>query len=686
MEKFSTPSSVATIEPSQNPIFNPIACDKIASYRAAAFTWYGFGFTVMPIVPCTKKTSVKWDPWLECLSPEKINNHWTQNPNHELGFIVGDGIIVFDADSPSSIAALAEIEKAFNVTPNLISKTSKGEHHYFKRAADTHAKSDSHSTENHPERIDVKTGRALVVLPPSTGKSIAMLEAENASELTEVGQDFIDAVFRHNGRVAPLAPKVAPSPRIRLEPQSQAISRLNDLLDHIDPDCGYDDWIHTLMAIFQETDGSDDGLELADAWSSKGTKYEGHKTISDKWQSFKPDLERPVTIATLIKMAEANGFDQEKNFGAAEPQFERCEYAIVKPDTPSPEAPLKAENPLDKYSLRGKSGEIEKQAIEAVPVLGQIALRGQATVLYAAPNTGKTLITLNLLVDAIQNSRVNPSMVYYLNMDDTSSGVVEKLRIAEEYGFHMLAEGHRDFSANQFLGHIAEMVEQDQAHGVVIILDTLKKFVNLMDKAKSSSFTKVVRQFVMKGGTLVALAHTNKMPGQNGKPVYGGTSDIMDDFDCAYTLAPITPKAGSSEKVVEFENKKRRGNVVPNAAYSYSIQSGTPYTDILLSVQPVDEIQLEPMKQAEQLASDAEVINTVIACIVEGINTKMNLVDGVAKRAGVSKKSALQIIDKYTGDDPAKYMWTYSVHARGAKVYALLDRTPPNQGPDATGT
>jgi len=248
----------------------------------------------------------------------------------------------------------------------------------------------------------------------------------------------------------------------------------------------------------------------------------------------------------------------------------------------------------------------------------------------------------------------------------------------------VLAEGHQDFSASQFLGHITAMIQDDQAHGVVIILDTLKKFVNLMDKTKASSFTKVVRQFVMKGGTLVALAHTNKKTGQDGKPVCGGTSDIIDDFDCAYTLAPVAPQAGSGEKVVEFENKKRRGNVVPSAAYSYSIEYGIPYVDILLSVQPFDEVQLVPLKQAEQLASDANVINAVIACVREGINTKMKLAEAVATRAGVSKRAALQIIEKYTGDDPAQHRWNYSVLGRGAKFYTLLDTAPLDQGLDAT--
>ena len=142
------------------------------SYLQAAIYWYSFGFAVIPIIPGTKLPAVKWDPWLDALSQETISTYWAENPDHEVGFIVGDDVIVFDADSPKSIAALTLLEKTFNISPCLTVNTSKGQHHYFRRAADTYAKSDAHSTEKHPQRIDVKTGRALVILPPSTGKEV----------------------------------------------------------------------------------------------------------------------------------------------------------------------------------------------------------------------------------------------------------------------------------------------------------------------------------------------------------------------------------------------------------------------------------------------------------------------------------------------------------------------------------
>ena len=146
--------------------------DIFLSFLNAAIYWYTFGLAVIPIIPGTKLPAVKWDPWLAALSLETISAYWAQHPDHEVGFIVGDGVIVFDADSPESITALALLEKTFDISPNLTVNTSKGQHHYFRRASGTYAKSDSHSTEEHPERIDVKTGRALVILPPSTGKEV----------------------------------------------------------------------------------------------------------------------------------------------------------------------------------------------------------------------------------------------------------------------------------------------------------------------------------------------------------------------------------------------------------------------------------------------------------------------------------------------------------------------------------
>lgn len=311
---------IFTPDPLQ-PAIRPLS--TYSNFRKAAIDWYKFGYNVFPIIPGTKKPAVKWGPSEAELSRQAITSYWLQNPTHELSFIVGDDYIVFDADSPESIAALAKIEKAFDITSNLTVKTTKGVHHHYKRAKGTVAKSDAHCTDKFPARIDVKTGRALVILPPSTGKFILLNEAENASDLTEVGQDFIDAINRHNGRNERQSSGSSALTIRKPSNSKNGYFGLKALLARINPDCGYDDWLRVLMGIFYHTGGSDDGFKIADTWSSGGSKYCGENAIRAKWNSFDPEHPRPVTIGTIISMVN-NGYEI---YMTAEEPFEAIDDA-----------------------------------------------------------------------------------------------------------------------------------------------------------------------------------------------------------------------------------------------------------------------------------------------------------------------------------------------------------------------
>jgi hypothetical protein len=350
------------------------------------------------------------------------------------------------------------------------------------------------------------------------------------------------------------------------------------------------------------------------------------------------------------------------DFGTSADHLEPCEHEVLEPNV---QTPTKATNPLDRFSLRGMSAKISKEVMDAVFVLLGIALLGQLTVLYALPNTGKTLFTLYLLIQGIKDGLIDPDKVFYLNMDDTIQGLCEKLIITEEYGFHMVAEGYNDFSAGKFLDIIKRMTEDGSAKGVIIVLDTLKKFTDLMDKRACTEFGKIVRAFVMKGGTLIALAHTNKNLGTDGKPIHAGTSDIREDFDCAFLLQII--EGETNKTVVEFTNIKKRGNVEKSTAYSYSSAQGLTYEDLLMSVEKVDAEELEPMKQKAEMLTDEEVTDVIEACIREGINTKMDLASAAAERTNISKRHAIQIIEKYD-----KKLWYFVVREHGAKVFELM--------------
>ena len=109
--------------------------------------------------------------------------------------------------------------------------------------------------------------------------------------------------------------------------------------------------------------------------------------------------------------------------------------------------------------------------------------------------------------------------MFYIDADDSSAGLAQKVKLLQDHGVNVLATGHRGFRSDLILRKMSEMIEGGTADGVFLIFDTLKKFVDVMSKGAVREFTEVVRQFVMKGGTVLALAHTNKRPGPDGKPI-----------------------------------------------------------------------------------------------------------------------------------------------------------------------
>jgi hypothetical protein len=296
------------------------------SYADAALSLFRAGYQVIPVAPGSKRTAVKWNPWLTKLSSKAIVDYWKRHPDHELGCIVGDELIVFDADSPLSIAALTGLEESFGITPSMIVKTTKGEHHYFLRAKGTVAIQNSHSTADHPERLDVKTGRALIILPPSKGKALITGMEDGgivrADKLVEADQDFVDAIYLHNG--LPLPHLSVPVRRSTTGPKTGHLHLLQILLNHLDASCGYDDWVRVGMALANSARGSQEGYRLFDDWSSRSHKYKGDGETLAKWRSFRSDCEGGYRISTLFYMAQKAGFSTEDIYDEAEP-FEMLE-------------------------------------------------------------------------------------------------------------------------------------------------------------------------------------------------------------------------------------------------------------------------------------------------------------------------------------------------------------------------
>jgi hypothetical protein len=404
-----------------------------------------------------------------------------------------------------------------------------------------------------------------------------------------------------------------------------------------------------------------------DHWTEEKAGH-SQSTLDSLINSFAPS--RGVSIGTLIHVARQNGYSG-RVLGQLEesPLIEVAQNDVVEHTN------------LDKlrgFSLRGDSQQLQQQLEDDVFVMRGIAILGQWTVIYAAPNCGKTLLAIWHLAESIKLGVVQANKIFYVNADDTFRGMTEKLLYAERHGFEMLVPGHKGFEASMVLEIMNSLVDAGAASGVVLILDTLKKFTDLMDKRVASKFGVLARKFTAAGGTLVCLAHTNKHKDAEGNSVYSGTSDIADDCDCVYIMERLTNESGLVDVYsVEGRNEKSRGDVSKKVGFTYTRRVGESYEQLLASVERQDESEVESIKRAREvsagLIADKEIIEAVIGCLNGGVTTKDKMVKSVSKATAQPQPRVRDVIKARDGTDyMAGHRWTHCKGDNNAQVFSVL--------------
>ncbi len=667
---------------------HPTPDGQFTSLREAALKWFSLGYLPVPVREGTKIPRVKVKEWLQSLTQQAIEQHWAKFENDDIGLHCSNGLVALDCDAPESLVALVSLENDHGIKPLITVKTKKGTHHYFKLGEGVQLQQKGFSTESNPERIDIRSENSYIIAPPSTDKFLVSDSICTLENLEVISQEFADALVRHNGGTPESKdekalqthaefsndePRTVENPLAKptiKEDDSFKIASLRAMLSQIDPDESYDTWFKSLMIIHHETSGSDQGLVLADEWSSQGSLYKGTREIESKWKSFSEYSGAPLTEASLSMMLKERGVDslelKAKVMEDLEP-FEVCATEIIKSASQKSKSPSFSGS-LKQYSLLGKLDVVRKFAVDATPLLGSIALKGQFTVLYAKSNAGKTLITLHLLREAILGGRIEGDKVFYANMDDSSSGLLGKGEIAEELGFHQMAIGYQDLTKDRFLEGVRDMIQTREASGTLLLLDTVKKFTDVMSKSESSQFAQLMREFTAVGGTVVGLAHTNKNRDRYGNLVETGTADIPQDADCTYLL---DNEMKGSENLVTFKNTKARGPVPRIAQFAFD-RYERDYCKLLDSVREdaVDESSFDFEIVPEENPDD-RMIRAIKEVIGSGFDGKTNLINEAHALTKDSKSKLEKIYLRYVGSDPTKHIWDFTVGERNLQSFFL---------------
>jgi len=162
---------------------------------------------------------------------------------------------------------------------------------------------------------------------------------------------------------------MAPKYSISDKDLAQALSYL--------PSDDYHDWVKVGMALYHHYDGSPEGLELWELWSSRSPKFQPGD-CETKWDTFHETGKRStVTIGTILKLAQLEGWHN-----------------------PGPYIPINTEDAEQQVTTADPSTLMERiLTTEPPPVewlIDGLLLANRVCLLVAPGGTGKSILTLQM--------------------------------------------------------------------------------------------------------------------------------------------------------------------------------------------------------------------------------------------------------------------------------------------------
>jgi RecA-family ATPase len=405
---------------------------------------------------------------------DKLKELWAGRQGLNVGIATGaiSGCFVVDIDGAQGEADL----KALGDLPaTLTASTGKGRHLFFKHTGGLIKTRRGVIG----EKVDVRGDGGYVVGAGSHHASGNVYEFVNPlEEIAYAPQWLIDAVQRE---VVPQRPQLQIVETAK--PMAKALSGwsiedANDLLSHLNPDCGYDEWVQIGMAVQSE------GLpfKVWDDWSRRGTKYKND--TAQHWKSFKAG--GGISFGTVVKRAQDAGWGRKSyDFKPIQqlPKVQMIETVTLDGEVieEHPKAPI----PFTLF------GDI-KPRIDANDFVEGLLGQGQFSVVYGESNCGKTFFMTDLAFHVAlgrkwRDCRVDKGGVVYVALEG-SFGLSNRIAAfrqehpeAKDMPFAVITTQINFLDPNGNLGDFIETVKfiSDQIGNVkLIVVDTLARAIS----------------------------------------------------------------------------------------------------------------------------------------------------------------------------------------------------------------
>lgn len=265
-------------------------------------------------------------------------------------------------------------------------------------------------------------------------------------------------------------------------------------------------------------------------------------------------------------------------------------------------------------------------------------VHGHVIVLPAPPNAGKTTIVFFHLAPRWTAQYT----VMYIDADSNPSDVKRMHGHAMKHGIRYITPDYIEGgSAEKTLRDLEALAKSDiDLGGYILVIDTLKKFANVIHKAGMSTLMKLFRKLSSKGMTVILLAHTNKYRDAEGNLVFEGVQDLKSDSDEMIYLEPHENPDGSL--TVSSRRDKARALIKPftwTIHRDRTVTRESDYVDVLANV-----------KQAAMRERDEPVIEAVMDVLsVGGIKSQTEVLAHCAT-CRFTEKRVRKVLKTYTDD------------------------------------
>jgi len=250
----------------------------------------------------------------------------------------------------------------------------------------------------------------------------------------------------------------------------------------------------------------------------------------------------------------------------------------------------------------------------------------------APPNGGKTTIAT-----AAARELVNQGFeVLYINLDAGAADLKYYQAAASRDGYSLVAPLLEGSSESDCVGLIEALTQADDLSGVVVFMDTLKKFADVISKHESKRLYQKIRAITVRGGTVIALGHTNKHKDSDGQLIYEGTGDLKSDFDI---MMFMYPSKQSERLVISTEFDKERAKVKP---HTFSIR---PDRDVSLEGEYINTREIENQRLREE--AEQEVVDFIRKLMVVGSVNQSEVISACRESGVGGAKQVTRILRAY---------------------------------------